>query len=385
MYLTGDFVPQKTTPVLPDFGAEEWVLTNLEGPVCSDALRKSIKAGVHLHSAPFSVNGKWAFSLANNHIMDFGIDGLKETMEFLTKRSKKHDTMYAGAGINESEAKRPMYFVERGRNVAVFSCCERQFGAADEDVPGVALKGEWLNTAIPEAKRDGADIVVVSCHCASEFSPFVNPKLQEYYRRLIDSGADIIHGHHSHVPQGWEEYKGRPIFYGLGNFVVDRDMWAENPNNRWSLVVHINFLKNGLSWEVTPFGDVPESSAVYLKAINTGFKKPCLLESLWQEVSVQLYHRLYEQTLRAFPAENVKLDFRSRIRKLYFAAKDIIGALSGESKVNETSLNYARAVGNYFQCESHVDVISTALGVLNGSVVDKRTPETAKIIAELMP
>jgi len=385
MYLTGDFVPQKARLTVPKFG-DEWVLSNLEGPVCADGLQEAPKAGVHLHSMPFAVEGKWAFSLANNHLMDFGVPGWEQTKDFLAQRDEEvAPTRWAGVGRNIAESRKPMMLTEAGKRIAVFACCEHQFGVADSQCAGVAEKGEWLFDAVARTKKECADIVVVSCHCASEFSPFVSPKLQAYYRRLIDNGVDIVHGHHSHVPQGWEEYRGRPIFYGLGNFVVDSGMWASSQDNRWSLVAHVDLSGEKISWSVKPFGEIPEHVELYLHAVNSGFESPALLEPLWQEACVQIYHRIYEQILRVFPAEDVKLDFRSRARKIAFSFKDVLYALLGRCNAVDKTRRYARAIGNFFSCESHVDVISTALGVLTGGIVDKRTPNAIKIVKEVMP
>jgi uridine kinase len=217
MYLTGDFIPEERSFKLPDF-SNEYVLSNLEGPICSATIDKGIKVGVHLRSSPFELKGKWAFALANNHIMDYGYDGLKQTREFLESIGIR----YCGAGSTQEESRKPIILEESGCKIAVFSCCEKQFGITGESTPGCAEMGTWLYTSVRDIKQaKKVDYVIVSCHAASEFSPWVSPTLRSFYHSLIDIGVDVIHGHHSHVPQGYEVYKDRPIFYGLGNFVVD--------------------------------------------------------------------------------------------------------------------------------------------------------------------
>jgi poly-gamma-glutamate synthesis protein (capsule biosynthesis protein) len=69
--------------------------------------------------------------------------------------------------------------------------------------------------------RDSVDLVIVSLHWGYEYTPFPSPEQVEIGRRLIDYGTDIILGHHAHVIQGYEIYKGRTIIYGLGNFIFD--------------------------------------------------------------------------------------------------------------------------------------------------------------------
>lgn len=366
MLFVGDFVPQATVPRLPDFGGQ-WMVANLEGPVCADGLPGAPKVGVRLRNEPFAIPGKVAFALANNHMMDFGADGLRQTRQFLSDRGHP----CAGAGEREDEARRPMFLEECGKRIAVISCCERQFGVATGSSDGVAAKGEWLYAAIAAAKAT-ADFVVVSCHCASEFSTAVSPRLQVFYRSLVDAGADVVHGHHAHVPQGWEAYRGRPIFYGLGNFAVARENWKGLANGLWSLLAWVDFSGETPSWKVEPFGEVPSDVQNYLIGANLGFESPELLEALWQDSCVRLYHRLYEQQLRAPSVADVPLALRDRCRKLRFLFSDLRRVLLGRERPDAHSLQRGRVIYHYFACESHADVIQTALGVLTGSIPDER-------------
>ena len=105
---------------------------------------------------------------------------------------------------------------ENGCKIAVLCCCERQFGIAHDNIAGCAEMGVWLYGAIREIKQTkSADYIIVSCHAASEFSPWVSPKLRSFYHSLVEAGADCIHGHHSHVPQGYEVYNTVQYFMVL--------------------------------------------------------------------------------------------------------------------------------------------------------------------------
>lgn len=367
MIFVGDFIPKKTIPKVPDFG-NTFVVANLEGPVCQDELTPSDKVGVHLHSTPFELKGNWAFVLANNHIMDFGIDGLKQSKEFLVSKG----WICAGAGDTITEARIPMFLKENNKTIAVISCCERQFGMAEEKCAGVATIGEWLYHEIIQSKKV-ADFVVVSCHCASEFSTAISPRLQSFYHSLIDVGADVIHGHHAHVPQGWEDYKGHPIFYGLGNFVIDSEDNKGNHNFLWSLIANVDFSGDKLIWSVNPYGEVPDNVEQYIELANLGFKHPELLNALWQKSCIELYHQIYAQNLRAPSVESYGLSVRDCLRKLYFIFQDFIRIIIKKEISTRKSLFYGRVLYNFFNCQSHVDVISTALGVLTGTITDERT------------
>lgn len=329
MYLVGDFVPQKEKFIVPNFG-DELVLANLEGPVCRDGLKPIAKIGPHLHSAPFELGGRWAFTLANNHFMDYRAEGMRETKEFLRAKG----FVSGGAGENENQAREILWLSEQGKKIAVICCCEHQFGVAAEHVPGVAAQGPWIVMAITDARQKGADIVIVSSHAGSESTKFISPRLRALYRSWIDAGADFIHGHHAHVPQGWETYKGKPIFYGLGNFVVKEDEWASNPNQLWSLLVHLNVSEGQFSWSVETTGRVPAEADDYLAEANRIFSDDKLLSETWNQLAHEQYLRYY----RPYMA----LSLRS-----------VVGWL-------RRPVAMRLLLKNFKTCENHIDMIETA-------------------------
>lgn len=332
MILAGDFVPQRSNVNWPLWG-DELVLANLEGPICENGLKREDKVGIHLHTSPRLFEGKWAFSLANNHLMDFCAEGYHQTARFL----KEKGIPFAGAGDDVEAARQPMWLIENGKRIAVICCCERQFGVADANTAGVAAMGDWVIDSIRDVRAHQADYVIVSCHRGSEMSRFPSPRLVETYHAYIDAGADIVHGHHSHVPQGWEEYRGRPIFYGLGNFIVDKSAWAKNANCVWSLIVRIDFNDNGLKWSIVPYGDVPANAEEYLREANAVFVNTDLLRKTWEENCKALYPRYYRPYL--------SVSLRSIIRWMIHPYRQLMLRKC------------------FAECETHVDIIETAKGV----------------------
>ena len=333
MILCGDVVPQDSQILLPDFGGE-LVLANLEGPVCRDGLPVIEKVGTHLHSKPFVINGHWAFTLANNHLMDFCDEGMRETVTFLHERG----VTYSGAGENEAQARKILWVMEKDKRIAVICCCEHQFGVAGPLCSGVAAQGLWVKQSIQNARKQGADVVIVSSHAGSESTKLVSPRLQSLYRDWIDTGADIIHGHHAHVPQGWEIYRGKPIFYGLGNFIVKKEDWASNPDYLWSLIVHLDISGNVLQWNVEPYGDVPLSYQAYLDDANEIFSDSNLLKARWVE-NANLQYKMYYRPFLEFSLQ-------------YFFNKIF----------HHKAFHLVRQ--NFAQCENHIDIIKTAKGKL---------------------
>ncbi len=395
MILVGDFIPKNLSVLLPDKFRQQIVLANLEGPICPDGLPASGKVGICLHTTYskeiLDTIGNFAFSLANNHQMDYREEGLRQTILALKERHMP----FAGAGESEADARKPMILTENGKRIAIFACCERQFGMATENTAGCAAMGIWLYDAIRDIKvSKAADYVIVSCHAASEFSPWISPSLHDFYHSLIDVGADCIHGHHAHVPQGFEEYKGKPIFYGLGNFVVDPSSWSGNPNYLWSLVVCLYFHDNGIKWHAVPFllssnsKEIVVSEAsekevdkrdTYIANANSQFASRRNLLACWQEASCRLYYRIYARNFRPPAVAKVRIPLRDRLRLVYFAFDELWRALLGQERPTRKSLFYGKVFYNLFNCQSHVDMIRTAMGVHVGETSDMRTEDTGRM------
>jgi len=168
--------------------------------------------------------------LANNHVLDWGPEGLVETLDTL------HDAgiRTAGAGLDAAQAAAPASIaLPGGARLLVFACASVDSGvpaewAARAARPGVCLP-EDLDAASADAiagqvralSRPG-DLVAVSVHWGSNWGYQVGRGQREFARRLIDSGVvHLVHGHSSHHPRPIEVYRGRPILYGCGDLIND--------------------------------------------------------------------------------------------------------------------------------------------------------------------
>jgi len=168
--------------------------------------------------------------LANNHVLDWGMAGLEDTLASLQQAQVK--TTGAGRTASEAEAPAVIRIGRKGR-VLVFAYASRSAGvprkwAATESRPGVSyLPDMSLKTArrigsrVKSSKQPG-DIVVASIHWGSNWGYDVPREQRTFARTLIDeAGVDVVHGHSSHHPKGIEVYNGRPILYGCGDFLND--------------------------------------------------------------------------------------------------------------------------------------------------------------------
>lgn len=178
--------------------------------------------------------------LANNHVMDYGYEGLERTIAALDERGILH----AGAGKNAAEASRPAVLTVCGRKFAFlsFGVTHPEAYYAGEKTPGIAgLEKERILLRLAEAKKEGA-FTVVSLHWGMEYEDRQDAWQQDLARLLVDSGADCVFGHHPHVLQGIEVYKDRPIFYSVGNFIFDQ--W-EDVKTRYRLIVGLEVSEKG--------------------------------------------------------------------------------------------------------------------------------------------
>jgi len=170
-----------------------------------------------------------ACALANNHVLDFGRAGLADTLGALAGAGLPA----VGAGHDMTQARQPVAVpVPGGGRIVVFACGAVSSGippdwAATDTRPGVDLlpslsgaAADGLIARVQAAKRPG-DVVVVSLHWGSNWGHHVARDQVRFARRLIDGGADLIHGHSPHHPRPIEVYRGRLVLYGCGDAIND--------------------------------------------------------------------------------------------------------------------------------------------------------------------
>lgn len=180
-----------------------------------------------------------AVSLANNHSGDFGPQAFAQMLGLLDQKG----LAYFGGGRNLAEAHRPLVIERKGLRIALLGYNEffpRSF-EADHNKPGIAWSDdEQVVWDIREARRTHkADLVIPFMHWGVEHAPLANARQRQLARLMIEAGADAVVGGHPHVVQDAETYRGKPIFYSLGNFVFDGFSDADN-NTGWLLRLALN-------------------------------------------------------------------------------------------------------------------------------------------------
>lgn len=159
-------------------------------------------------------------SLANNHAFDFGPTGIRETLKHFSRLKRRHRLNFAGAGKDLAAATKPVIFKVQGRRFA-FSAVGIGSGAgARRNRPGIAHISQWKRV-LQRLKRAKADFKILSVHIGRERDNRPLALQLRIFRSAIqDYGVNLVLGHHAHVVQGVEAYRGGLILYGLGNFML---------------------------------------------------------------------------------------------------------------------------------------------------------------------
>ena len=205
--------------LLPTLRAADLRIVNCECAL-TRASRPVWKSGAVFKGEPAHVTGLSLVPfdvacLGNNHVLDYGVAGLRETLDLLTD----HGIETVGAGLTEEAACAPLHCSANRVRVHVINFSEGEDLTAARGGPGVF---GWdiprVQRQVRACKRRGGVVIAIG-HCGLEYVPYPPPYVVGAFRSIVDAGADAVIGHHPHVPQGMELYKGRPIFYSLGNFV----------------------------------------------------------------------------------------------------------------------------------------------------------------------
>jgi hypothetical protein len=234
-------------------------------------------------------------SLATNHVYDNLEDGFQKTIEFLGKQQID----FLGAGINRDDASRRII-----RTIDELSFCFLNYITPDTNPSLPDDAGITLNEFVEERcfadlrNASDYDYRIVLMHWGGRFEGGLYPDYSQIGlgQKLIDHGADLIIGHHSHTLQPYELYKGRYIFYSLGNFCFAdihfdgkvRKMTSKR--ERESIIVNVSFNKNSYAVKLVPFRN--EKLILHLRKnvlIKLGFRNVC-----WRVLKIKGFWMIYK-------------------------------------------------------------------------------------------
>lgn len=192
--------------------SHDFNLANLESPIidnCPEGKTGTFTFCGDSQFLPYLQSNKLVLNLANNHILNYGSAGLVQTHNFLSQYNLPYFPDFTSTTING------LSFGFLGYDFITYPNLDPS--SLLVDVKKYDSQVDWL---------------IVSVHWGNEYLPEPEAWRVKLAHQLVDSGADIIHGHHPHVWQSYEVYKDKPIFYSFGNFIFDQSWSYETSHSK---------------------------------------------------------------------------------------------------------------------------------------------------------
>lgn len=323
----------------------DYSIVNLESPVVSGDAKPIIKCGPNLKCDENGVEAiKWAgfdcVTLANNHFFDYGDTGVSHTLSTI----EKYGLDFCGGGRNIKEASRILYKKIAGKCLAIINCCEHEFSIATEKHGGAnPLNIIRQFHSIREAK-EVADYVIVVVHGGHEHWQLPSPRMVETYRFFVEAGADAVINHHQHCYSGYEIYKEKPIFYGLGNFYyyssTSSQLWEEG----YMVLLELD---DNIEWRILPYKQCSNCHHVQLLPENSFNIRLEELNSIIRDdnnlsLETERYYTKSEKSIKYY-FEPINVLFRS------LQVRGLIPSLITNKQL--------LIISNLLNCESHRDKV----------------------------
>lgn len=375
LYIGADFVPTDINRVLFETGNIEALVGkellglfkqsdlnvfNLEVPL-TDASTPIDKFGNNLKSPTKTIYGYKALepiflTLANNHSLDHGVEGLTTTLELLNK----HDIKNAGVGANVKEAKKPFIFKKDGIRIGFYLCAEHEFTVASCHTMGANPFDVLESFDDVETLKKTCDYVIVLYHGGKEFYRYPSPMLQRYCRKFVDKGADLVVCQHSHCIGSREDYGKGTIIYGQGNFIFNSE----------SYIQHKEFVKDSLLINVEATKDSFIVSEVPIRSTEMGTRLATESEA---DETLTAYKQRSEhirdthfvvQAYKDFADTHVKRYLREFIGRSFIirAINALFGRKLMQLLLGKTSY---LAIQNYLECEAHHELFLRGIKNIN--------------------
>lgn len=269
--------------------------------------------------------------LSNNHIFDYGIQGVKDTIEALEQAGLD----YTGFGMNYEDSRKNLIIEKKGEKIAIIAVCEHEYSYALEDRMGSRPYDEYETMDDIRAAKECCDRVIVIYHGGKEHCKYPSPRLYKLCRAMVRNGADVVLCQHSHCIGCYEQYNGSHILYGQGNFhFVKSSLLTEELVPTWNNSLAVKYDTKTNEMEFIPL--VVKGNGI---ALADGSEKEAILSG-FEERNAQLASGEWEIGWKKF-CESVKNNY--------------ITALKNAFKADATEIEKG-LFGHHLDCEAHTDV-----------------------------
>ena len=292
------------------------------------------------------------FNLANNHILDQGVQGLEKTIKILDE----NNINYAGVGKNINEIKK--YFVIRikNKNIGIYCCSENEFSIATRFTAGANPYNPLESSDDVSKLKENVDFLIVLYHGGIEEYRYPSPNMQKIFRKFADSGADVVIGQHSHCIGCKEIYKDSTLIYGQGNFLFDA-----SDIEPWKTSLFLEIYLNDNSYEINYVPLTKQSNKVRVAEDNM-FKD--ILDD-FNKRSENIKHENFIENSFANLCRNKSKPYirvlsgnKNVLKKIYI--KLFNPPIAFFYKLSDKLMVY-----NYLNCESHYEIMKA---ILKGSI-----------------
>lgn len=304
-------------------------IANLESPVSSQSTDDSLKFAA---DADLLEQFKWVdcFSLSNNHINDFGNQGMKETIEALDAKSIKHNGLF-------TDEYTPFLIEKKDERIAVITCADMMNYEFSDDCPYQTLrvnKEEKIAEYVKSYKGQGY-FVILYAHVGMLFTRVPNPVIRKFVHRMADAGADCVVTAHPHCLGGYEKYKDKLIVYSLGDFLMDGASFRRRRAGVLKLDIENGNIKN---WSVQP---VETTDELQVRIPSEKTQNKMLSDFEWVSKQIarhsadydRYYKWQYKRELLAHSWSTLKFEYHRRgLKGLLRTLSKRFGAVSGMAK-----------------------------------------------------
>jgi len=322
-------------------------ITNKENPIA--------KCGPNLIAPKSTVKGIKALNpslitLANNHILDQGMQGLKSTEDTLNNS----EIPFIGIGDNLFEASKPYIFQKDGVKIGIYACADHEFSIATENTPGANPFDPLESLDHIQNLKAECDYLIVLYHGGKEHYRYPSPYTQKICRKMAQKGADLVVCQHSHCIGCYEDYEGSTIVYGQGNFLFDR---SDSEFWKTSLLIRVS-ISDGLYVDYIPI--VKEGNGVRLATDQVAED---ILAAYHKRSNKILQDGFVEQRYREFAVDNHLLyvrHFAGFGKWLSMLDRYLLKGMLAKRKYNKKQL---LAIQNYVECEAYRELVLAGLKI----------------------
>lgn len=334
-------------------GESDYILMNLETPLV-DVSSPISKLGPSLITSTAAIKGinavnPYFFTLANNHIMDQGAEGLKSTINCLSQAG----IAYCGVGEDLIHMNHSYIKECKGIKLGIYCCAEHEFSIATELKPGANPFDPLCSFDHVSDLAKECDYVIVLYHGGKEFYRYPSPLLQKVFRKFADVGANLVIAQHTHCIGCCEQYNGATFVYGQGNFLFnkkDDEFWntsllieVDIGSRNQATIKYIPIKRKGVGVEIA-LGEEAQS-------ILNGFAKRSD-EITDSKVLMEKYEEFAETK---FPEYSISFDGNRAWLRL---VRKLFGNHVVEKLINKKN---AVRLYDFIECESHRELYLTAL------------------------